>query len=140
MERKEFIKKSCTLCVLLGAGSLIATLDSCASLPIFKVDVKDNKVAIPVALFEQQDMQIIRPRGNEYDVALHKNADGTYTALLLTCTHAENPLSSTGNGFVCNLHGSTFDKNGAVTMGPAEHPLKRYPTTIVNNEIIIKLT
>jgi Rieske Fe-S protein len=140
MERKEFIKTSCTLCVVLGAGTLLASLASCASLPIYKADVQDNKVAVPLSLFATQNLQIVRPRGSEFDVALHKEADGTYTALLLSCTHADNALTSTGNGYVCNLHGSTFDAAGKVTKGPAERSLKSFTTSVINDNVIIKLT
>lgn len=142
MERKEFIKASCSLCILLGAGALISSLDSCGtSLAVYKTDIQDNKVTVPVSLFtSQQELQIVRARGYEYDIAVRKSADNIYTALLLTCTHAENPLNSTGSGYICNLHGSTFDKTGAVTKGPAEHPLKSFTTSVINDTVVIKLS
>jgi len=75
-----------------------------------------------------------------YNIGLKKEKDGTYTALLLRCTHADNQLIPAGNGFKCTLHGSAFDNEGHVTQGPAERPLKKYPTQIISDQIVIHLS
>jgi len=83
---------------------------------------------------------VIQPKGMYYNIGLKKEKDGTYTALLLRCTHADNQLTPTGNGFKCTLHGSAFDNEGRVTNGPAERALKRYPTQVESNQIIIQIS
>lgn len=129
------------MCLAVGAGLVAASaLSSCAALPVYKTTIANNKVSVPVSLFTQSDFQIIQPKDLFYNIGLRKEKDGTYTALLLRCTHADNQLVSTGNGFTCNLHGSTFDKEGLVTRGPAERSLKRYPTEIISDQIIIHLS
>lgn len=140
MDRRDFVKQSCVACLLAGAGMMAGSLSSCASLPVYKTVVDANKINVPVSLFANGDFQVIRPKDFFYNIGLRKEADGSYTALLLRCTHADNQLTPTGNGYKCNLHGSAFDKEGHVTQGPAERPLKRYPTEIINNQIIIHLT
>jgi Rieske Fe-S protein len=141
MERREFIKKSCSVCIAISAGLLMgSSLSSCSSVSVYKTASNQNKITVPVSLFAAADLQIIRLRDSEYDIALRKEQDGNYTALLLRCTHADNQLNSTGNGFYCTLHGSRFDKEGTVTKGPAEHPLKKFTTEIINDNIIIHLT
>ena len=140
MERKDFLKATCSFCALASVAWITGSLASCSNLPIYKTAIYENKVAVPLALFAQSDLQIVRPLRSDYDIALQKEKDGTYTALLLSCTHSENQLSSTGNGFVCNLHGSRFDKEGRVLKGPAEHSLKKYHTNIILDTIIIHLT
>ena len=137
MERREFLKKSCSACVAIGAGLMMGSLSSCASVSIYKTVINENKIAVPVSLFASADLQIIRPTDSEYDIALRKELNGNYTALLLRCTHAANQLNSSGNGFYCTLHGSKFDKEGIVTKGPAEHSLKKFTTEIINDSIII---
>jgi Rieske Fe-S protein len=139
MERKEFIKKSCTLCVAIGAGWAVTGLSACAHLPVFNAELRDNKIAIPLSVFDAAALQIISIKGMEYNVAVRKEKNGSYTALLMRCTHADNQLNSTGNGFVCTLHGSAFDKEGAVTQGPAETSMKRFPTAITGTNIIITI-
>lgn len=140
MQRREFIKAGCTLCVMASAGFMLGSLSSCASIPVYKTVMDGNKISVPVSLFAQSDLQIIRPKNSEYDIALRKEKDETYMALLMRCTHADNQLTSTGNGFFCNLHGSRFDREGGVTKGPAELSLKRYATQIISDNIIITIS
>jgi Rieske Fe-S protein len=140
MERRDFLKASCSVC-LLGSAALIAVpLSSCSKLPIYKTVIHENKIVVPVSLFAQTNLQIVRPTEFDYDIALQKDKGGTFTAILLRCTHAENELSPTGNGFVCNLHGSRFDMEGLVLKGPAEHSLKKYPVHEDSGNIIILLS
>ena len=124
----------------MGAGMLIGSLSSCATIPVYKTAINANKITVPESLFAQTDFQVIQPKDLFYNIALRKESNGTYTGLLLRCTHADNQLVSAGNGFKCNLHGSTFDKEGQVTQGPAERPLTKYKTEIVSGNIIIHLS
>jgi Rieske Fe-S protein len=140
MDRRDFLKQSCIACIAAGAGVVAGSLSSCATLPVYKTAAESNKVTVPVSLFVQGDFQVIQPKGFYYNIGLLKEKNGTYTALLLRCTHADNQLTPTGNGYKCNLHGSTFDKEGHVTQGPAERPLTKYPTELISDQIIIHLT
>lgn len=126
--------------MIAGAGVAVGSLSSCATMPVYKSVVQDNKIAVPAALFAQSNLQVIEAKSLYYNICLSKEKDGTYTALLLRCTHADNQLVVTGDGYKCNLHGSTFDREGHVTTGPAERSLKKYPTEIVNNQIIIHIS
>jgi len=129
------------MCLAVGAGLVAASaLSSCATLPVYKTTMANNKVSVPVSLFAQSDFQVIQPKDLFYNIGLRKEKGGTYTALLLRCTHADNQLVAAGNGFRCNLHGSTFDKEGQVTQGPAERSLKKYRTEIISDQIIIHLS
>ena len=120
---------------------LMGSLASCGSvLPAYKTKVADNKISVPETLFAATDFQLIQPKGMYYNIGLKKEKDGTYTALLLRCTHADNQLTPAGNGFKCTLHGSSFDNEGHVTNGPAQRPLKKYPTQVESNQIIIQLS
>src|ERR1700748_3082618 len=140
MDRRSFVKQSCTMCLAVGAGMVIGSLSSCATLPVYKTTAANNKVSVPVSLFAQSDFQIIQSKGLYYNIGLRKESNGSYTALLLRCTHADNQLTPTGNGFTCSLHGSAFDNEGHVTQGPAERPLKKYPTQVESNQIIIQIS
>ena len=126
------------MCLAIGAGLWA----SCgAAMPMVKASISNNQIMVPASLFEKSDFQIISPDRFAYNIALRKETDGSYTALLLRCTHHDNQLITTGNGFRCTLHGSQFDQEGRVTNGPAERPLKKYPTQLNNNnQIIIQLT
>ena len=141
MNRRNFVKQSCSLCLAVGSGMLVGSLASCASaLPVYKASLSDNKIAVPISLFLTSDFQLIQAKSLYYNIGLKKEKDGNYTALLLRCTHADNQLTPAGNGFKCTLHGSTFDNEGHVTNGPADRPLKRYITEVLSDQIIIHLS
>lgn len=140
MDRREFVKQSCTVCLAVSAGMAISTLSSCATLPVYKTGMANNKISVPVALFANSNFQLIQPEKLFYNICLRKESDGTYTALLLRCTHADNQLTLTGNGYTCNLHGSKFDQEGHVINGPAERNLKKYPAQVISDQIIITIS
>ncbi|MDB4905011.1 MAG: Rieske (2Fe-2S) protein [Mucilaginibacter sp.] len=141
MDRRDFVKQSCSLCLAVGSGMLTGSLTSCAvALPVYKATISDKKIAVPVSLFLTSDFQLIQAKNLYYNIGLKKEKDGNYTALLLRCTHADNQLIPTGNGFKCTLHGSAFDNEGHVTRGPAERQLKKYSTEVLPGQIIIHLS
>jgi len=140
MQRRAFIKSSCNICLLLTAGAILPTLSGCS--PAYKVintEIHDNQVEIPLAGFAQSPLQLIRPKGWLYSIAVRKKEDNTYSAFLLKCTHQDNQLAPAPNGYSCSLHGSTFNVEGHVTKGPAERPLKEYPVTTDTTNLIIHL-
>ncbi len=138
MERRNFIKTSCKICLLGTIGAAVQMLTGCgAAYPVFKTVVLDKKIAVPLSLFATNATQFIRPKGWYYDIAVQKTDDG-FTALLLMCTHQDNQLDINGNkGYSCSLHGSTFNKEGKVLKGPAERGLKRYKTLVEADQLII---
>lgn len=140
MERREFIRSSCNVCLLIAAGYTLPTLAGCApKYSVFKTSVVDKQVTVPLSLFDNTTMQLVRPKGWYYDIAVEKKGDGSFAALLLQCTHQANQLTPDGNGFHCPLHGSQFDKNGDVKKGPAERPLLQYKTLLEKDHLIIKI-
>lgn len=140
MQRKEFIKSTCNFCLLGAAGFMLPQLIGCSpAMAVYKTTVKNNQVEMPLTLFEKSNLQFVRPAGWYYDIAVQKKEDNTYAAILMKCTHQENQLTKTGNGFQCSLHGSQFDATGKVRKGPAEKPLKTYTTSIEQNNLIISI-
>ena len=111
-----------------------------AAYAVFKTDIVDKKITMPLTLFATSPVQFVRPKGWYYDIAVQKKDENNYTALLLQCTHQENQLTPAGNnGYTCSLHGSQFDVNGNVRKGPAEKRLEQYATSIQNNNLIIEI-
>lgn len=142
MERRQFIKSSCNVCMLAAAGYLLPKLEGCspATYAVFKTDIVDKKITIPLTMFATSPIQFVRPKGWYYDIAVQKRDEDHYTALLLQCTHQENQLTPAGNnGYTCSLHGSQFDVNGIVRKGPAEKRLEQYTTKIQNNNLVIEI-
>ena len=140
MQRRNFISSSCKICLLGTAGFSLTQLIGCATaFPIYKTSITNGSLNVPLNLFDKSPLQIVRPAGWYYDVAVQKNTDNSYSALLLQCTHQENQLTPTGTGYHCSLHGSDFDKQGNVRKGPAEQPLHHFETSVENNSISIHI-
>jgi Rieske Fe-S protein len=66
-------------------------------------------------------------------VAIGRDAGGLY-AMTLTCTHQGCNIAASGtvapSGIVCACHGSQFDANGGVTVGPASAPLAHFAVEV----------
>jgi thiosulfate dehydrogenase [quinone] large subunit len=68
---------------------------------------------------------------------LRPTAD-SFLAFLVACTHQGCPVVSTGPGFRCACHGSTFDGDGQVTAGPATSPLVKVPVQVVDGQVVTR--
>jgi len=112
---------------------------SASSLAVYKTGVVNKRLQVPVNLFSSSAVQIVRPAGWYYDIAVEKKENNTYKALLMQCTHQSNQLTVTGSGFTCSLHGSQFDKDGNVRKGPAEEALTHYKVYKQNDYLIIEV-
>ena len=135
MLRRDFIKATCGLC---ATGLLINSLSGCMpAQQVFKGEINDTKIAVPVNLFANSTLVLIRVKKLQYDIALRQMPDKTYSAILLRCSHFANALDVTSKGFTCSLHGSTFTPEGHVKKGPAEKALTSYNVTIDNDTIFI---
>ncbi|MEO8772116.1 MAG: Rieske (2Fe-2S) protein [Ferruginibacter sp.] len=144
MERRDFLKGACRICLLGAAiGTVSTNLTSCspkiAGNNTFRPVVNNNQVEVPLSIFDNNAFQVISPAKYEFEISVEKKPDNTYKALLLKCTHYQHQLTTTGNGFTCSLHGSKFDKEGNVLKGPAETPLQELKTQIVKDTLLIQL-
>ena len=67
-------------------------------------------------------------------VIVIRKSSSKFIALSTICTHKKCDVDYDGNGFECPCHGSTYDKNGKVTNGPATKNLKSYKVTFDSDE------
>jgi Rieske Fe-S protein len=140
MERRKFLRDGCRTCLFIGAGFLITDLAACSpASQIVHLPVSDNSIRLPLSYFTKHSMQIVRPQGWVYDIAVRKTAGDQYEALFLQCTHQKNQLIPDGNGYICTLHGSRFTTDGVVKKGPAEQALKKFQVGEDGTDLVIQL-
>ena len=123
-------------------STVAADLSSCSpktAANTFRPPVNNNQVEVPLSMFETKPFLVVSPAKYQFEIAIEKKQDNTYKALLLKCTHQDNQLTITGNGYTCNMHGSKFNKAGSILKGPAELPLQQLKTQIINNNLLIHL-
>jgi Rieske Fe-S protein len=140
IDRRKFLGSACKTCLLAGAGFLISDLAACSpATQLYRVPISEDSVRLPVLAFAKEPLQLVRPDGWVYDIAVRKISPDNYEAVFMQCTHQKNQLMLDGSGFICTLHGSRFSKDGYVKKGPAELPLKKFMTRIEQDQLVIQL-
>ncbi|HKR07299.1 MAG TPA: Rieske (2Fe-2S) protein [Bacteroidia bacterium] len=138
--RREFIETTCKACIGTLVISVFAPgLSGCKTIAVIQTEMDGNQIKIPAISFADKKIQIIRSSKLNDDILLVKNSEVQYTALLMRCTHRNNPLNASESGLYCSAHGSRFDLDGNVTYEPASQPLKKFTTQLQNDLIIINL-
>ena len=139
MNRRNFIHQSCIACMAVGAG--VSLLSSCITTKVATGSSEKGLLRIDAAQFTADTKSLlVRDKQLEFDILLVKINETTYRALYMQCTHENNPLTYNSKGIYCLSHGSEFDMEGTVTLGPAARNLKQFPTQIENNFITIKIS
>jgi len=145
MNRRNFIRNSCTACLSISALPLLVS--SCATLANTSGKITKNGIVISPDDFKLTDkgnsdyrsFLIIRNEKLKYPVCVYRFSDTEYSALWMKCTHQGAELNATGNHLQCPAHGSEFDNRGKVTGGPADSNLRTFPVTVSGKEIFIDL-
>lgn len=142
MKRRSFIKRSCLVCAGLVAGTSVLTLlEGCATAKIQKVSVVNKVISIDAALCnELQKVLVLRTDDLEYDVLLYYVSNANYSAVLLKCTHYDNPVFVNNKEVFCPSHGSKFDYTGKVLTEPATQSLKSFKVKLDNQTIKINIS
>jgi len=133
MERSEFLK-------FVGTGALM----TCAGCSL--VSCGSNEDPAPVvdftldlSLSANVALQSVGGSLSKSGVIVAKVSSTEFTAVSRACTHEGTNVNyrSTQQDFLCPEHGSVFDKNGAVKIGPAQRALTKYNTELTGNNLRI---
>jgi nitrite reductase/ring-hydroxylating ferredoxin subunit len=80
-------------------------------------------------------------RALDEPVAIGRDEKGLY-ALSTVCAHRGCDIRKHGEispqGIKCSCHGSRYDRNGAVTHGPAERGLDHYKVAMKNGRVVVE--
>lgn len=138
--RREFLVDACRMCAALTTVGFAATfLESCNSLKVVTATVADNSLKVPLTEFADKTQILVRSKKTPFDIFVNKKSASDYTALLMECTHEQQPLTASGSALFCASHGSKFDLEGNVLLAPATRKLTRYPVTTSDTDLIIEL-
>ena len=119
ISRRAFLADAATIAALTALFA--ACGDSPVEPPTGKVDVKVSDFP---GLATMNTLVLIDGRR-----AAKRTGTTSFVAWSRLCTHEGTPVDISGSGFLCPNHGSTFDNNGAVTLGPATQPLGTLATS-----------
>lgn len=65
---------------------------------------------------------------------------GAFSAIDAVCSHESCTITGAdGTTYVCQCHGSRYNRNGQVLAGPARAALRQFPTTFTDGVVTIAL-
>ena len=145
MDRRSFIKNSCTAC--LSATALSSIISSCTATKYISGTLSKDGITVNKNDFRihqkgsisYSSFIIVRNEALQYPICLYRLNEQEYSALWMKCTHQGTELQALGEVLQCTAHGSEFDNKGKLRNGPASSNLRTFPVVVNNNEIFIDL-
>jgi len=145
MDRRKFIKDSCTVCLSLAGVAAMAS--SCAPSRFVSGTMDKDGLFVDVNAFinKQKGEEtyhsyiIVRNEALQYPICVYRFNENEYSALWMRCTHQGTELQAAGDYLHCTAHGSEFNSKGTVKTGPADKNLRNFPVTVKNNQLFIDL-
>jgi Rieske Fe-S protein len=131
--RRGFLAGICTLAAAGVLAPPAAAAGGISRLP-------DGRLAVNV----RQVPQLSRPGGavrigviDGKPVGVARTGARTYVAFSLACPHQGVTVRGGSQGWTCPAHGSTFEADGRLEMGPATRGLTRVPSTLARGVLIV---
>ena len=145
MQRREFIKNTCTACLSLTVLSTLVS--SCVATKYISGELGKDGLTISKEEFKVKQKGgtayssfiIVRNDALQFPICVYRLNENEYSALWMKCTHQGAELQASGDVLQCPAHGSEFTNRGQVLSGPAGTSLRTFPVSIKNNELFIDL-
>ena len=126
ISRRSFIAGVCAVVALSGSELPAAANTAVKKLPGGRISV--NLKAVPALAKVGGAAKIGSVKG--VPVAIARTGTFKYIAFNLLCPHQGVTVTQNEKGWVCNAHGSEFEADGDLVLGPATSGLARVPMKI----------
>ena len=126
ISRRSFIAGVCAVVALSGSELPAAANTAVKKLPGGRISV--NLKAVPALAKVGGAAKIGSVKGGP--VAIARTGTSKYIAFNLLCPHQGVTVTQNEKGWVCNAHGSEFEADGDLVLGPATSGLARVPMKI----------
>jgi len=133
LTRRSVIFGACAALAFGGAALPAAAQAAVTRLPDGRLSVRTR--AIPALARVGGAARIGDLRGEP--VGLARTGASTYVAFSLRCPHQGAPVRRDSTGWVCPAHGSRFEPDGDLELGPATTRLARVPSVVRRANVII---
>jgi Rieske Fe-S protein len=129
ISRRSFIAGVCAVVALGGSELPAAANTAVKKLPGGRISV--NLKAVPALAKVGGATRVGSVKG--VPVAIARTGTSQYIAFNLLCPHQKVTVTQNEKGWVCNAHGSEFESNGDLALGPATTGLARVPIKVSKN-------
>jgi Rieske Fe-S protein len=145
MKRREFIRKSCSACLIVtGLGGV---LSSCKPTQFVSGTLNKDGLVVNTEIFKikqhgkisYRSYIVVRNEELKFPITVYRFSDTEYSALWMQCAHQGAEVQVVGDYLQCPAHGSEYDNRGRVTNGPAIRNLRTFPIAVTNNQLFIDL-
>jgi len=144
LDRRRFLDRAARgASVLAWSGVCGGLLAGCAAAPgrTFRAP-PGQEARIPLGEYPELAqpggiVRVVTPKDGE--VYVRAEAGGTFSGISAVCTHKGATVRPTPEGFRCPRHGSTYDREGKNTGGPAKRPLARFPAARDGDMVVLRL-
>lgn len=126
MTRRGFLVGACAIAVTAVPALPAAAQEAVRTLP-------DGRIAIRVRTISQLSavggaVRVGTVRGTPVGVA--RTGARTYRAFSLACPHQGTTVTRSASGWSCPAHGSSFEADGDLVLGPATRKLQTVPSQL----------
>ena len=135
MNRRQFVRR------LEGAVGGCAALSASGCIPFYfaNASLVGRRLVVRIDELADRGFVLIDPPGGDLPIFLQRLADGSYSAVSTRCMHRGCPVEPAADKLVCPCHGSEYTQTGEVLKGPTERPLRKFPTAIEGDHVVIEL-
>lgn len=126
ISRRSFLAGVCAVVALGGSQIPAAANTAVKKLPGGRISV--NLKAVPALAKVGGATRIGSVKG--VPVAIARTGTSKYVAFNLLCPHQGVTVTQNEKGWICNAHGSEFEADGDLVLGPATKGLARVPIKI----------
>lgn len=126
ISRRSLFAGVCAVIALAGSEVPAAANPAVKKLPGGKLSVKLKD--LPALAKVGGSMRVGSINGTPVGIA--RVGEAKYTAFNLRCPHQQYLVSKSANGWVCKSHGSEFEPDGDLVLGPATTGLAPVPIKV----------
>lgn len=133
VSRRSLLAGACAT-LALGSSALPAAAQTAVrTLPDGRLEVKPK--AVPELATVGGAVRVGTIKG--VPVAVARTGPTSYAAFSLRCPHQGVPVTRTAQGWTCAAHGSQFEPDGDLVLGPALKGLTRVPARLRRGSLVI---
>lgn len=139
LARRVFLRKVGRASAGALCGAALPALASCGGMRYATATRTGGALRVEEAELGSDDAVLVASPLDARPIFLWRAGDGRYVAVSTRCAHRGCQVQRQGPRLACPCHGSEYELDGALLEGPADRPLRRFPTRVRDGAVLIVL-